>query len=59
MWRITYYADVEGDWTTEPLDGDYPTLDAAHAAWDAAYRGEDEMGNSAYPHFWKEEDVPD
>ena len=51
MWRISYYADVEGDWTTSPLDDDYPTLEAAHAAWDAAYLGEDELGNSAYPRF--------
>ena len=51
VWRISYYADVEGDWTTSPLDGDYPTLEAAHAAWDAAYLGEDELGNSAYPRF--------
>ena len=55
MWRISYYADVEGDWTTSPLDGDYPTEDAARAAWAEAYLGEDEFGNEAYPRFWEEE----
>ena len=58
MWRISYYADVEGDWTTSPLDGDYPTEDAARAAWDAAYLGEDEFGNGAYPRFWEEDPEP-
>jgi len=54
-WRISYYADVEGDWTTSPLDGYYPTEDAARAAWAEAYLGEDEFGNEAYPRFWEEE----
>lgn len=61
MWRITFTADVDGDWTDDACDGvrlRFATEKDAREWWSAHYRGADAFGNQAYPVFSTDEELP-